>query len=164
MLQITIQSQLSIEMKYIIPLLLPAFIFIGCEKDPGQTEEQNHQAESIESIYDINWILTDLNGEAVSDIETRETAPSIQFSESENRFYGKGGCNQYNGGFEIDQDSGDIEFSQITATKMACPDMDLENRYFSMLDEVARMEQNSRILKFYDGSGETIALFEGMEN
>ncbi len=42
--------------------------------------------------------------------------------------------------------------------------MDLENQYFSMLDEVERMEHSSQILKFYNNSGETIAKFEFMEN
>ncbi|WP_372903729.1 META domain-containing protein [Rhodohalobacter sp.] len=151
-------------MKYIILLLLTAFTFVACESDSSQPDDQNRQTEVSASIFGINWILTELNGEPVSEVETSESIPTIQFDESENRLYGRGGCNQYNGGFELDAESGEADFSQIAATKMACPDMDLENLYFSMLNEVERMEQSSQILKFYNSSGETIALFESMEN
>jgi heat shock protein HslJ len=149
-------------MKYIIPLLLAVFTLTACESDSNQTEDQNHQTEVMTSIFEINWILIELNGEPVP--ETSESIPTIQFDESENRLYGRGGCNQYSGGFELDAESGDVELSQIAATKMACPDMEIENRYFSMLDEVARMEQSSQILKFYNDTGETIAQFEVMGN
>lgn len=151
-------------MKYIILLLLTAFTFVACESDSSRPEEENLQTETTVDIFDTNWTLTELNGDPVSELETSQSVPTIRIIESENRFNGRGGCNQYNGGFEFDAESGEIELSQVAATKMACPDMDLENRYFSMLDEVVLVEQDSQILKFYNDSGETIALFEAMEN
>lgn len=151
-------------MKYIILLLLTAFTFVACESDSSRPEEENLQTETTVDIFDTNWTLTELNGDPVSELETSQSVPTIRIIESENRFNGRGGCNQYNGGFEFDAESGEIELSQVAATKMACPDMDLENRYFSMLNEVERMEQSSQLLKLYNDSGETIALFEAMEN
>lgn len=151
-------------MKYIILLLLTAFTFVACESDSSRPEEENLQTETTVDIFDTNWTLTELNGDPVSELETSQSTPTIQFDESENRLYGRGGCNQYNGGFEFEAESGDVELSQIAATKMACPDMDLENRYFSMLNEVERMEQSSQNLKFYNDTGETIAQFEAMGN
>jgi len=151
-------------MKYIILLLLTAFTFLTCESDSNQHGNQNYQPEVKTSIFEINWVLNELNGEPVSEIETSKSIPTILLDATENRIYGGGGCNQYNGGFEFNAETGEVEFSQIAATKMACPDMDLENQYFSMLDEVERMEHSSQILKFYNNSGETIAKFEFMEN
>ena len=151
-------------MKYIIPLLLAVFTLTACESDSNQTEDQNHQTEVTTSFFEINWILIELNGEPVPETETVESIPTIQFDESENRLYGRGGCNQYNGGFEYDSETGEVEFTQIAATKMACPDMKIENLYFEMLGDVNRMEQSSQLLNFFNDSGETIALFEVMEN
>lgn len=151
-------------MKYIILLLLTAFTFVACESDSNQSENQNQQTEATTSIFEINWVLNELEGNPVSETETSQSIPTIQFDATENRFYGRGGCNQYNGGFEFDSETGEVELSQIAATKMACPDMDLENRYFTMLNEVERIEQSSQILKFFNDSGETIAQFEVMEN
>ncbi|PKD44913.1 META domain-containing protein [Rhodohalobacter barkolensis] len=151
-------------MKYIILLLLTVFIFVACESDSSQPEEENPQTETKVDIFDTNWTLTELNGDPVSETETSVSIPTINFVEAENRFYGSGGCNQFNGGFEFNEESGEIELSQVAATKMACPDMELENRYFSMLNEVERMEISSQILKFYNNSGEIIAQFEIMEN
>lgn len=151
-------------MKYLIPLLLPAIILIGCESDSSQPKEENHQTKTTVDIFETNWTLIELNGDPVSELETSQSIPTIRFIESENRFNGRGGCNQYNGGFEFDAESGEIELSQVAATKMACPDMELENLYFSMLDEVDRMEQSSQNLKFYNDTGDTIAQFEAMGN
>jgi heat shock protein HslJ len=151
-------------MKYIILLLLTAFTFVACESDSKQHKDQNYQPEATTSIFEINWVLIELNGEPVTETEISQSIPTIQFDATENRFYGRGGCNQYNGGFEFDSETGEVELSQIAATKMACPDMDLENRFFTMLNEVERIEQSSQILKFFNDSGETIAQFEVMEN
>jgi len=136
----------------------------ACETDLNQKEEQNRKSEVTEFVFNSEWHLTELNGDSISEPGTSQSVPTVRFDESENRFYGRGGCNQYGGGFELDTETGEVEFSQIAATKMACPDMDLENQYFSMLDEVERMEHSSQILKFYNNSGETIAKFEFMEN
>ncbi len=151
-------------MKYLIPLLLTVFTLFACESDSNQSEDQNHQNEVTTSIFEINWILIELNGEPVSKTETIESIPTIQFDESENRFNGRGGCNQYNGEFEYDSETGEVVLSRIAATKMACPDMELENLYFEMLGNVNRMEQSSQVLNFFNDSGETIAKFEVLEN
>lgn len=151
-------------MKYINPLLLTALILTACKSDSGQPEIENYQIEKTSSFFDTNWILTELNGESVSENESNQSIPTILFIESEKRFNGRGGCNQYNGGFEYDRESGEVGLSQIAATKMACPDMVLEDRYFSMLDEVEQLEQSSQRLQFFNSSGEIIAQFEVIEN
>lgn len=151
-------------MKHLTLLLLSVLIFIACETDTNQNAEQNSQTEITELVFNSEWILIELNGESISETGTSQSIPTVRFNESENRFYGRGGCNQYNGGFELDTETGKIEFTQIAATKMACPDMSMEDRYFAMLDEVVRIEQSSQNLKFFNSSGEIIAQFEVIES
>jgi heat shock protein HslJ len=151
-------------MKHITLLLLSIFLFIACEPDSNQKEEQNLQSEITEFIFNSEWKLSEFNGETIAKNETAQSVPTVRFNETENRFYGSGGCNQYNGVFELDAGTGEVEFTQIAATKMACPDMSMEDQYFAMLDEVDRIELSSENMKFINGSGEILAQFEVTEN
>ena len=151
-------------MKHLTLLLLSILLFITCKPDANQKEGQNDQSKITELIFKSDWILTELYGEPIPEFVTSESIPTIQFNESENRIYGRGGCNQYNGAFELNAETGEMDLTQIAATKMACPDMSIEDRYFTMLDEVDRIEHSSENLKFFNSSDETNALFEVMES
>src|SRR6266498_3776236 len=75
----------------------------------------------------------------------------LTFRPEEKRFSGNGGCNSISGNYTIDKNK--INFSDITSTKMSCPDISFENAFLQLLDQVNR----------YEVSGNTILLKNGNE-
>jgi len=61
--------------------------------------------------------------------------PFIQFDASEKRVTGYAGCNNFFGGYTIEEGQ-QIRFGQMGATKMACENMTTEDRLFKALTKV----------------------------
>lgn len=59
-----------------------------------------------------------------------ETVPTIEFSEN-GKAFGNSGCNRYNTDYSISNDT--ISFGMLMSTKMACPNLDGESKYSSLL-------------------------------
>lgn len=75
------------------------------------------------------WELMELNGEPVM----TEAPIHISFSDN-NSISGFVGCNRMSGAFETKGDEL-IRFDNLIVTRMACPDLDLEQKFLSALNE-----------------------------
>ena len=78
-------------------------------------------------IADVRWKLVELNGQKIDNSEA-----FVVFSTEDNRVYGNSGCNNFTGDFEL-KEGNRLVLSQIASTRMACPDMDTEQAFLSML-------------------------------
>jgi len=97
-------------------------------------------------ITDRKWKLVELYGNPVPD-QVNGKMPFLQLHTTENRYSGSGGCNGIGGNFSL-EGNGRIRFSAGMSTKMACPDMEVENQ----LTKVLSMADN------YSLSGEDLSL------
>ncbi|MDO5654910.1 MAG: META domain-containing protein [Flavobacteriaceae bacterium] len=61
---------------------------------------------------------------------------------------GFSGCNLYGGNYTYSGD-GMIKFSEIFSTKRACPDLDIENKFFELMNSVNRFEVKGNDLYLY---------------
>ena len=79
--------------------------------------------------YRLNdiWVLTMFNQEPLNKEDFAKGLPVIEFHLSDNRISGSTGCNRMTGGFEVRGNK--ITFSQMATTRMACPNMESENRF-----------------------------------
>jgi heat shock protein HslJ len=104
-----------------------------------------HQSEAP-VLTDKYWKLVELNGQQVSSSDNIKE-PHIIFKLEENRLVGSGGCNSFHGSFELKEGSR-ITLSKITATRMACPDMEIEDRFLKVLETVDNynLTENTLIL------------------
>lgn len=93
------------------------------------------------------WMLDEIRGQPVVQRGEDERAPWFILSPDENRIHGFGGCNTFNGSYNLHED-GRITFSQIAATKMACPnqDVDYESMVFEVLDQTDSYSQRGSML------------------
>lgn len=93
------------------------------------------------------WMLDEIRGQPVVQRGEDERAPWFILSPDENRIHGFGGCNTFNGSYTL-QEGGRITFSQIAATKMACPnqDVDYESMVFEVLDQTDSYSQRGSML------------------
>jgi heat shock protein HslJ len=77
------------------------------------------------------WILTELMGQTIGAGQTAKQA-FLLFHPETATFTGNGSCNNLFGPYELKP--GDrIVFGEAAGTLMACPDMDLEKRFFEVL-------------------------------
>lgn len=93
-----------------------------------------------------NWVLVEMKGVPVQQSGGRRDA-HLRFEVREKKFSGNGGCNQLSGNYTIDKS--DIRFSEVISTKMSCVDIDFENTFLSILNNIDRYEQrdNQLLLK-----------------
>lgn len=144
----------SNKMKHLI-LVSIAIIFVamGCKSTKGNNDSDD------ESLYGKKWILTELNGQKIDSINANESVIFMTIDKEEMRINGNSGCNKFFG--EVEQGEKQvIRFSQMGSTKMACPNMDEEVLFLSMLDETRSFTIEGKSLSLSNENAEVIATFE----
>lgn len=81
-------------------------------------------AEKPAGIENNHWELVELMGEPVS---TSTKVPFIKLDGKDKKVSGHLGCNNFSGSYTIDTNASRITFSNLISTKMACPDLSLED-------------------------------------
>ena len=117
--------------------------------------------------YDYNatnvfgeWNLTEMNGQEIL-VAENAAQPFIGFNSQEARIYGTSGCNNFFGSIVIDSTNvNSIAFDKVGSTKMACPDMSIEDELFGLLQEVRSIEYNADKLALKDTLGTVILSFD----
>lgn len=74
-------------------------------------------------LHDI-WVMQEMTGVELKKENLSKGLPVFEFYLNEMRFSGHAGCNQLAGKIEIEGNK--ITFGEIIATRMACPDMEVE--------------------------------------
>lgn len=95
----------------------------GAEKADGRT------------LFNKEWRLVKMGAKSMKYEQGSEPISLLLTSEPEN-VSGFSGCNRYFGKFATKKDR--LSFKQMACTQMVCPqqDMNLESRYFQLLDKV----------------------------
>ena len=73
---------------------------------------------------------------------------TLQFSAADTMVAGRTNCNRFFGKYELK--GRELKFENLGMTRMACPDMEYEDAFVKMLDEVDRYEIKGSALKLYD--------------
>lgn len=124
-------------------LLFGFFLFQCCKPTAVNMDSYQSNEPVLTEKY---WKLAELNGQQIPSV-ANDKEPHIIFKSEDNRIVGSGGCNSFHGSFEL-KDGNRITLSKIAATKMACPDMNIEDRFFKMLETVDNynLTENSLVL------------------
>jgi heat shock protein HslJ len=124
-------------MKYTALVILLAGYLVSCSPKLAPDSNWGYQ----------RWVLIELKEVPVQQSGGARDA-FIEFFPSEKRFTGNGGCNRINGNYTIEKRS-EIRFTEISSTKMACPDLAFENTFLETLGKVNRFEisDNNMLLK-----------------
>jgi copper homeostasis protein (lipoprotein) len=83
-------------------------------------------------ITEKYWRLYELNGQKVERSDKVKREPHMILRRDGNRVNGHGGCNTFNGTYEI-MGNERIKFSKMVSTLMACPDMRVEGEFMEVL-------------------------------
>jgi copper homeostasis protein (lipoprotein) len=95
--------------------------------------KQSPNFPDIKTLDGPKWVLTEIMGKTIEPEDGRGPVAFILFNAEEMRVFGNGGCNSFNGAYEL-QDGYRIKFSKIASTLMACPDMSIEQQLFKLLE------------------------------
>lgn len=81
------------------------------------------------------WNIVEVDGKTLN--AAGGSQPTIGFDAVNRRIYGNSGCNRMMGTYETHSSKpGSLSFGPIGSTRMACPDMSVENRILAALKEV----------------------------
>lgn len=104
------------------------------------------------------WRLTQLGGAAVT-VDDPKRRPYLELDPVAHRASGSGGCNRVTGPYQLTGNQ--VTFSGMASTRMMCPSgMDLEQRFLKTLNGTKRWRIEGQELKFMDGEGKVVAVFE----
>lgn len=120
-----------------------------------------NSSKNMAKLNDVKWILETLDDKQVK-LSDQNGEIFIRFDDVEKRVNGRAACNRFFGNYEMDGST--LKFSPMGATRMACPDLQIENDFFQTLDGVDSYTIKDTILSF-QSKGKVVASFrKGEEN
>jgi len=109
------------------------------------------------SLANTRWRPIRIGDKAVA-VASGQQEPWIVLDDRAGRVTGSGGCNRINGSFTAGD--GTLRFGALASTRMACPAMELEQRFLAALDATRRFRRSGRTLDLLDDRGKTLARLE----
>ncbi|HEV2832640.1 MAG TPA: META domain-containing protein [Hanamia sp.] len=142
-------------MKHFFLLALDlSFLFISCNSSKKTVQRESENLDTT-SLSRANWKLIEINGAAIT--STMKRKPYLKFSE-DNKVSGFAGCNGFGGNYALKNTSA-ITISNVISTKMACPDLAIENNLFRVFENTDNFMIKSDTLFFNDAAMNSIAKF-----
>jgi copper homeostasis protein (lipoprotein) len=103
------------------------------------------------------WVLVRVGDRPVAPLAGK-AEPYIVLQPSTRQVAGHGGCNRLSGGYEIDGDA--LQLNELTTTRMACPESDVEAAFLNALESVARWHLMDNQLVLLDKNGTAVLQLE----
>ena len=100
------------------------------------------------------WSLVQLGGKTLQNDPERFT---VVFRDEERRLAGVGACNRLTDSYETDGKR-TLTIGRIAATRMACPDLELEGTFIRTLERVVRYDMDGDMLLLFSDEGLTAVL------
>ncbi len=123
--------------------------------EKGAGEISTVEAVKPEDLLAKEWKLTELNGSSVQPDTTFPNYPHLKF-ESLTKANGNLGCNGF--GANVTFYAADsIAIQEIVATQMACPNLDIENRFRMALEDARTFSVEGNVLSMKNAKGEVIS-------
>ena len=142
-------------MKHFFLLALDlSFLFISCNSSKKTVQRESENLDTT-SLSRANWRVVEINGAAIT--STMKRKPYLKFSE-DNKVSGFAGCNGFGGNYTLKNTSA-ITISNVISTKMACPDLAVENNLFRVFENTDNFMIKSDTLFFNDAAMNSIAKF-----
>ena len=117
----------------IATIALISFTIMSCNtgkktnSESSESNSENGNTTEVQSIENTKWIITTLEGKDMSNKETNGQDIYFTLNSQDKRVNGFSGCNTFMGTYTLEEGNR-ITFSQMGATKMACPDSDINEQ------------------------------------
>ena len=94
------------------------------------------------------FFYTDIFGLPAAAVGKEADFFTLEFNAADTMVAGRTNCNRFFGKYELK--GKELELKNLGMTRMACPEMQYEDAFVKMLDEVDGYEIKGEELKFYD--------------
>ena len=107
------------------------------------------------------WKLAKMEAIPAKAVDAEADFFTLQFSAADTLVSGRTNCNRFFGRYELKGKK--LEFENMGMTRMACPDMQYEDAFVKMLDDVDRFEIKGSELTFFDDD-KSLAVFKAVQD
>lgn len=104
-------------------------------------------------LRDSHWQL-----ERMGLDEVKEVAVTLDFAPEEMRISGRSFCNRYMASYTLEASR--LQLSPIGSTRMACPELEQEQRYFDLLSKVRGYRLEAEHLRLLDSTGSELLRYK----
>ena len=122
--------------------------------------QPKYSLQKVSDIVGKHWKLIELDGKEIPMSEIRE--PFFTLLVSNNRIYGDGVCNSFNGTYILTNGNG-IRISPLASTMMACLNMEIESGLFRALGMVDNYTISQDTLSLNKAKTPPLAKFVAVE-
>ena len=106
------------------------------------------------------WKLAKMEAIPAKAIDAEADFFTLEFNAADTMVAGRTNCNRFFGKYELK--GKELELKNLGMTRMACPDMQYEDAFVKMLDEVDRFEIKGAELTLFDDH-KALAVFKAVE-
>lgn len=117
-------------------------------------------AKSDLPLDGTTWKLASMAGIPSTAIGAEADNFTLEFNAADTLVAGRTNCNRFFGKYELTGRK--LEFENLGMTRMACPEMEYEDLFVKMLDEVDSYRIEGSELTFFDDD-KTLAVFKAVE-
>lgn len=132
----------------LILVVFIAIFFGACSSTKGLEVTNSNQ-----TLDNSKWELISLNQK---EIKKAEKVANINF-EKDSRVFGNLGCNNFFGTYKLNKNS--LEIGQVGSTMMMCQNMQTEQDFAKVLQDVKTYKIDKNSLVFFDENSKEIAKF-----
>ena len=143
-------------MRLILILMLAAGFFSACK---SSNETNGSGSSDITGKY---WKLTSIMGKHVGQPSATGKEMYITLNKEGNTVMGNGGCNSFQGKYEL-KEGGGIHFTGLIATLMACPSMEDESSFINAMETADNYTINNNILQLNKARMAPLLTFEAIK-
>lgn len=108
-----------------------------------------------------SWKLAKMDAIPAKAITAEADYFTLEFNAADTMVSGRTNCNRFFGKYELKGQK--LEFENLGMTRMACPEMQYEDAFVKMLDDVDRYEIKGSELKLYDDQ-KVVAEFHAVQD
>ena len=135
-------------------------LLAGCHNTPPQQDVQTPKRIAPDApLRNIRWVPREL-GEQRVEVPENGREPHLLLR-SDGTAEGNGGCNGFRGGYEFDEE-GELKFSRLASTRMACPGMATENKFNRVLSETRTYRISGDTLWLHDAGASVLGRLEAV--
>ncbi len=123
----------------IATIALVALTIMSCNSGKNTSTENNSETTNpseMISIENTKWVITKLEGKDMSDMKNNDNDIHFILNPDGNRVSGFAGCNTFMGTYKLEAGNR-IKFSQMGITRMACPDIKINETAILSVFETA---------------------------
>jgi len=135
---------------FLIGFIALIFSFNACKS------HKTNQHGNGPFLENTRWKLTKLDAESIS---TPASGKEIYIQFNKGKIDGFSGCNKIGGKYKTSDNS--LKITDIISTKMACPEMKMENTFTQALSKTESYTLKDKILSL-TSSDNSIIIFEAM--